>query len=341
MRTPRRRGPAAVVALLVASLTCSAHPALGAGDGAVAGPESAAIHFHHGVELYKDADYAGALAEFRRAQELSPNYRVLYDIGQALYELQRYAEALKAFEDYLAQGGTQIPPPRRATVQADLQALHDRVGYLDITVNADGAEVRVDDQTAGTSPLAGPVLVSVGHRKVTVVKTGRSAVERFVDVTSGDHAKVEFDLSPRDVTPAVTPQRESPPQPHDAPVPVPESAPPPPESTHSGSLAWIPWTATGVLALGTVVTGGLTLSAKGALSNDLSTFPGNPSAIAKDRSNARTFAAASDIFLAATAVSFGVALYVTLRPQKARTGAADGAVRLRLGLDGVKLQGDF
>ena len=106
LRGPTELSPRRLVAVLVvASLLGSARPSLAIGTDPSAPVDDAASHFRHGVSLYKDADYEGALVEFRRAQDVSPNFRVLYNIGQCLYQLQRYAEALHAFEDYLTQGG--------------------------------------------------------------------------------------------------------------------------------------------------------------------------------------------------------------------------------------------
>jgi hypothetical protein len=303
-----------------------------------ASTDSAETHFRHGVTLYKDGDYEGALVEFRRAQDLSPNYRVLYNVGQSLYQLQRYADALTAFERYLAEGGTKLTPARRTAVEADVQALRARVGEVEIGVNEDGAEVRVDDQVMGTSPLAASVRVSVGHRRIVVSKAGKASIERFVDVAVGDHAKVDFafptsvaEVTPPAEAPAAVKEEITAPQPPTSPAAEPASS--------AQELTWLPWTATGVLAAGTALTGVLTLTSKQSLSNDLATYPGDPNAISQDRSRAKTFSVASDVFLAATAVSLGVALYVTLRSHHARTGAKD--MWLRFGAGDVRLEGDF
>jgi hypothetical protein len=333
----------ALGALLVLAQASFARASFGAGNDPPARTDTAGAHFKHGVALYKDGDYEGALVEFRRAQELTPNYRVLYDIGQSLYQLQRYADALKAFEDYLAQGGTQLAPVRRASVEADLKALRARVGHLEVVVNVEGAEVRVDDQVVGTSPLAAPLLVSIGHRKITVAKADRVSVEKFVDIAVGDRAKIVFDLpAPMAIVP--TPPASSVPAPtKEAALPaVPSSqAPPPAPEPGGGSLVWLPWATTGLLAVGTGVTGAIALGYKTALSNDLATFPGNPNTINADRTNGKTLSIASDILLGATAISLGVALYVTLRPHPTRSGEVISGATVRLGLDGVRIQGDF
>ena len=43
--------------------------------------QEAATRFKKGLDLFKDGDYQASLIEFRRANELAPNYNVLYNIG--------------------------------------------------------------------------------------------------------------------------------------------------------------------------------------------------------------------------------------------------------------------
>jgi tetratricopeptide (TPR) repeat protein len=339
-----------VVVLLVAATALGvARPSLADAPAASERKNDAADHFKRGVTLYKDRDFVGALVEFRRAYELLPNYRVLYDIGQSLYQLQRYAEALTTFESYLAQGGAQVPAARRASVENDLKALHARVGSLRVSVNMDGAEIRVDDQTVGASPLDKPLLVSVGHRKITVSKAGTVPAEKFVDVAAGDRANVTFELveptSPNAVAavpPPPAPQRREPSR--EVPTTEPPATPAPEPEPPSSAPVWIAWTTTTLLAAGTAVTGALVLNTKSTLSSQLQAYPADPSAIDSERTRGKTLATASDILLAATAVSLAVSLYVTLShggagPEKTGRNGAD--VKLGLGLGGLQLRGDY
>ena len=75
--------------------------------------DAARSHFEHGVELYREGDFRAALIEFQRAYEASPNYKVLYNLGQTNLELQDYAGALKALRGYLEGGGGAVPAARR------------------------------------------------------------------------------------------------------------------------------------------------------------------------------------------------------------------------------------
>jgi hypothetical protein len=341
----RTHSRTAIVAFVVVSSLAPARPSLAqAADPAAAASSrssEASDHFHRGVVLYKDADYEAALIEFRRAQELAPHYRILYNIGQACYQLQRYADALTALESYLAQGGSQISHARRAAVEADLRVLHTRVGRVEVTVSLDGAEVRVDEQVVGTSPLPAPVLVSIGHRKLTVAKAGFVPLEKYVDVAAGDRTKIVFEFP--------TPQSPPPPVVVQAPAPAPRpvtkavspSSVPPSSPPQSRSLAWIPWVITGTLGAGTAVTGALALNAKSSFDNELATFSGDSKGIEDARSRAKTFALASDVLLGATAVSLGVALYVTLvhgGSSRERTGPD---VAFGFGFGGAQLRGTY
>ena len=94
----------------------------------------AARHFERGVALYGEADYRGALVEFKRTAALIPNPAVLYNIGETEYQLQEYASALTTFERYLKEAGP--GDSHRAEVEGNVQALRVRVGHVIITTTA-------------------------------------------------------------------------------------------------------------------------------------------------------------------------------------------------------------
>jgi hypothetical protein len=289
-------------------------------------------HFRRGVALYKEGDATGALVEFKRTYELAPNFHILFNLGQTYFQLQHYADALRTLQEFLAEGGTQIAPERRASVEADIQQLQARVGQVDVKVSPDGATIFVDDELLGTSPLALPVVVSVGRRKFSVTKPGLPPQERFLEVASGDHATLSFDLAPSpapvlapspSVVPAVAPALAS------TPVPAPA-----PEPTRAGP--WIAWGVTGALGAATVVTGVLTLVAKSDLSSQLDAFPGNAGAIDDERTRTKTMGIVTDVLLGAAVVAAGVAIYVTVAGHARHVDAA-----LALGPSGLAFGGQF
>jgi tetratricopeptide (TPR) repeat protein len=84
----------------------------------------ARAHYAKGLELAGENGYEGALREFNEAYTISPQYAVLYNIGQAHIALGHAAEAIETLGRYLADGGDRISPARRAQVERQIALLH-------------------------------------------------------------------------------------------------------------------------------------------------------------------------------------------------------------------------
>jgi hypothetical protein len=321
-----------------------------------AATEEAGAHFRRGIELFKEADFRGALIELRRANQIAPSFRVLYNIGQCYLELQDYAGALRSFQAYLNEGGARIPRERRTAVEGDIQKLQGRVAYVEVTSNVAGAEVRVDEDVVGTTPLDKPVLVGSGRRKISVEKAGLPSAEKMIDVAGGDRLTLSLPLNqPTSAPAAASPPAAAPSPPPPAPPPAADTTPtahaqsttatPPPSSSSSHSSVWIGWTVTGVLAAGAVVTGVLALSAKQDSDTKLGTFPGNASDISNAHKNTQLFAALTDGLGGAAIIAGAFSLYFTLSSGKSEPNksALAPAPKLRLGVatNRILLQGEF
>jgi hypothetical protein len=188
-----------LLAACVAGLTLLASTPSRAADAAPdAQAHAAATHFDRGVKLYEERDWRAALVEFQRAYSISPQYRVLYNVGQCLYQVEDYVGSLDAFEKYMFEGDAEIPPDRREQVQATIHELRGRVAHIHVVTNVDGAEVTVDDAVVGVTPLASVVPVSAGRRKIAVSKPGHTSVSRFIDVAGEDAIDLNLTL---DTTP--------------------------------------------------------------------------------------------------------------------------------------------
>jgi hypothetical protein len=320
------RAAALALALGLSSLPL-ATPALAAPAGNAAEADG---HYKRGVELYKEADYRAALIEFRRAYELLPAYQALYNIAETSYQLQDYAGALKAFEQYLADGGGQIAADRRAEVEKDIGKLRLRVAKIEISAPVADVEISIDDVVVGKTPLSQPVMVSAGRRKVVAVKAGRPPVTRVIDVAGGDSIKLPIDL----------PAEGAPP-----PARV-EGAPVEPLPARSAPI-W-PWIGTGVLAGGAVVTGVLALGASNDLKDKINTLGARPDDITSAHGKTATLALTTDILTGAAIVLGGVSLYLTLssgpksdRPEKGDKAAPAPVLRVGATPGGIRVFGSF
>ncbi|MBL9025502.1 MAG: PEGA domain-containing protein [Myxococcales bacterium] len=251
---------------------------------AYAQPAEAGAAFDRGVSFFRDGDYEAAMVEFKKAHELDPNWRVLYNLGQTSRELRDYAAALTSFERYLSEGGQAVEADRKAKVEGWIEELKGKVATLRLEVDVADAEVAIDDITVGKTPLKA-VVVNAGRRKVSITKPGYAPLTRFVDVAGTERKNVTIQLSP--LTQQGGEQKPD------------ESRPSPlaPNEQPEGASPW-PWAAFGITAAAgtvTAVLGGLSLSKKATFEEELEKVPNTATAIDAARDDARTFAIAADV----------------------------------------------
>lgn len=264
--------------------------------------DEARTRFTRALELAEDGSLDAALEELKRAYALAPSYRILYNIGLVYQSLQDYGRALDAFEQYLDEGGAEIPADRVAEVNSRLERLKGRVGYLEIRANEPTVAISVDDLPVGETPLASKLRVKSGRRKVTATISGRQPSTQVIELAGGETRVVTFDLHLA------------------APVLVKE----PPKSP----VPWICWGITAALAGAATTTGVLALNAASDYDDVRGQF--NPNAAAQKSalesadSKAAGFALATDILIGAAAVSAGVSIYFTIRPPKTSAKADKG-----------------
>jgi len=297
------------------------------------GSDEASERFRAGVAFYKTGDFPAALVEFKRAYELAPNYRVLYNLGQTSQELNFYADALMAFEQYLLEGGKEVDAVKKAKVQTWINDLKKKVGTITVETNAEGAEIVVDDVLAGVAPLEKPIIVNAGRRKFSASAKGYLPLTRVLEVAGSDEKTLKLDLTPI--------EQAAPDRPRDVPVP------PPPRERTIPTAAWVMLGATGAAGVVTGVMGGLALSARSDLDDALDAFPGDTAAIQDAQNRTQTFAITTDVFIgitAAAAVTTIVLFAVDFghsEPASDATKEPTPEARLRVTPGGLSFSGSF
>jgi hypothetical protein len=203
----------------------------------------ASNRFVRGVNYYGAGNFGAALAEFQRAYELTGSWEVLYNLGQVSQALGRLPEAARHFERYLADGGDGIRPQRRAEVEASLATLRADLGTIRVEVDVAGAEILVDDEIVGVTPLAEPLYVEPGPHEVRVRHPDHGTVTREVMLAGGVAETVALVLA--------TP---------DAPPPPVGGAGPAVEEDGGIASKWWFWTIIGAVVAGGAVTAGVLLA---------------------------------------------------------------------------------
>ena len=248
--------------------------------------EEGRTRFARGIELYKEGNFHGALAEFRAAYAAAPSFRIHYNLGQTLYQLQDYAGAVRAFEQYLAEGGDKIEAERKREVEADLAKLRPRVAKVTIVADVPAAEVLVDDEPRGKPQ---ELLVSAGRHRIAVTASGYQTETRVLDFAGAQKLELRFELKPlagaspvaSTVEPAATVRQKS-------------RAP-----------FYIGLVATGVLGAGTATMAILTSANHSDYEMALET-PDNKRAIDDARKSTQTTAIVADVLGGATVLAAGL-----------------------------------
>jgi hypothetical protein len=295
--------------------------------------EEARAHFTRGVKFYKDADYRSALVEFQEAYRVAPNARVLFNIGQTYEELQDFAGAVQAFRDYLKEGGSTISKARRAEVDKDLRRLESHVAVVEISVDQPGADVVVEGdrhQELGKSPLSSSVLLNGGKWTIVATKPGFDRAEERLTAAGGDTKKISLTLVP------LAPVQAAPSTPAE-----PVVTPAPSRSARNLTPFWIGVAVTGALAVGTGVTGGLTLGAKKDFDRELARLPGDADAISSARSHEKTLALVTDVLGGAAIVSAAVTVVLFVSAKESAPPPSSASIKPYLGPTGLGAFGTF
>jgi hypothetical protein len=328
-----------IPALVVSFAATLIPPAMlvGSEGAAVAQPKSskdeARTRFERGKQLYEEGAFDAALTEFQRAYELSPSYRILYNIGQVYRQTNDYAGALRSYERYLAEGKAEIDAKRRSEVEQEVSQLRARVATLQISVNVPGAEVSVDDVSVGKSPISQGVTVNAGRRRVTATREGKVPVAKVVTVAGSDVLKVELELTDTSAQGGPAPPASS------------QVAPPKPPVEES-KTPWLGWALTGAFGVGAAIGGVVALGASSDLKDQRDKPSSTRSSLDDARSKVKTTALVTDILLGATILTGGISLYLTFRSPSKDTSRGpsappSGAFRLGIGPGAVSLGGDF
>jgi hypothetical protein len=320
-------------ALVIGSLGSLAVPCVVVGGGvrdasaqtppAPSPVEQARTHFTRGAELFKEGNFRAALVEFRRANEIAPNFRILYNLGQTYQELHDYVNALRAYEEYIDKGGAEIAADRRAEVEAEIRKLHGRVAQVTVKSDAEGAQLLVDDAPTGVTPLREPLLLSAGAHRLVLMRQGTSIAVTSVEVAGGDTVTVELKASPASAppTPPVAPRAQV--------------------SSGLGAAFWVGVATTGALVVGTTVTGLIALDAKRDYSDKLGAFPGSRADVDAARDRTKHFALATDI-LGGAAILVGIGtVYLAVTAKGGEAPRNTPSVGLLIGPTSLGVQGSF
>ena len=150
--------------------------------------------YESGRILFNDGDNAGALVKFQRAYDESADVRLLWNVAVCEKNLRHYANVLRLLTRYRQEGAHVISQEQAGQVEEILQTVKLLISTVHLHVNVDGANVFVDSNLAGTTPLAEPLLVDLGTRRIRIEKAGYQTHEVTQELTGNSEVSLHVDM---------------------------------------------------------------------------------------------------------------------------------------------------
>lgn len=226
--------------------------------------------FEAGSAYYKQGNYEKALEQFEEAYRLDPLPELLYNIGQCHERLQDYRDAIDAYGRYL---DADPQAQDRQAVEEKIKNLEQKLAQTGIVlaVTEPGAQVLIDGEAAGTTPVDELIHTDPGPHELEIAKEGFQTSVMTFTVPPGVTQQIQVTLVPL-----------------------------PPDERETGPATWFYWTyglsaAAGAAA---VVTGVLALDKAGDASSTSS-----PDRYDADRTMAMRLAVTTDVLIAVAAAA--------------------------------------
>lgn len=154
----------------------------------------AKAEFEAGKILIGAKDYENAAIKFDKAYELSKDPRILWNVAICQKELRKYTRMRSTIQRMLNDGGALLSEQDKKDAAQIVESVQAFITQLRIQVNESGAEIFIDGEKAGTSPLPEPVPVDVGTRKIRVTKKGFKEFSESIVTAGGNEVARDIQL---------------------------------------------------------------------------------------------------------------------------------------------------
>jgi hypothetical protein len=160
--------------------------------------------FQEGVAAVDAGNYETARVAFQQAYALKPHPSVLRNLGQAELKTGRHLEAARHLSTFVRETAYGTGPERESAARSLAQA-EAEVGKIVVEVDVPGAEITVDGERAGRSPIVDPFYAERGDRIIRIQKDGYETYEKVQPILAGRTTQLKISLEvARVATPAAS-----------------------------------------------------------------------------------------------------------------------------------------
>ena len=152
--------------------------------------DKAATLYDEGLAFRKASKWVEAHASFLAAWSLFQHWQTAANLADCEIELGRPREAAEHARFYLRH----TTPDRRERAEQLLKAATAKIATLTVNVAPAEAEVLIDGAAVGRAPLADPLFVEPGRRKVVARYPGMPDAVEILDLAAGSTRSVSLVL---------------------------------------------------------------------------------------------------------------------------------------------------
>jgi hypothetical protein len=224
---PPRVGALATVLSLA---TAAVSPAVARAQSDAADASTTAMaraRFKEGVAFYDKGKFEKARASFLQAYALKRHPLVLINVAMSCLKSDHALEAARDFRQFLAEA-KDITEQQRTDATDGLRQALPRVGQIEVSAEP-GAEVTVDAEPGGTTPLSDTLMVEPGEHALRIRARDGTTDTRRVVVAAGAKVAVTLALARAPAAPpppGVAPEPPAPSAAAEAPPQGPAESPP-------------------------------------------------------------------------------------------------------------------
>jgi hypothetical protein len=126
--------------------------------------------YEAGKVYFNDKDYGRAYLKFQSAYDRSKDARLLWNMAACQKEQRKYAKVVPLIEQYIKERGEKLAPADKELADGLLAAIKPGVTSVKVDVSEPDADIYLDDELIGKSPMTVSTLVDLGPHKLRVKK---------------------------------------------------------------------------------------------------------------------------------------------------------------------------
>jgi hypothetical protein len=152
--------------------------------------------YRSGMRLAREGDCENAILEFKASVAAFPNKGSLYNLATCYNTLSQDLEAISAFNRLFEAFDKELSVDMRESASSQLAELKARFAWVQIAVDQSGAEIAIDGNPKGESPVDSPLPLSKESHEIIVSLKGFEPWQQRLDLTNGGERTVTVTLQP-------------------------------------------------------------------------------------------------------------------------------------------------